>query len=215
MANGKTAALSSFQKSEGTAVRRLAEQKDFCISIFQKGDMNDLFPEIVLALSVVGILASHAVAMLSIFFASEVIPTVVRGAGIGLIMAVGFVGRAAAPIMDIHNNDGFFLRHVVFASFAVLSVLCIMLLPETKRKNLPEGIKDGENLRRPSMFHSRNMAGVPLLSPSKKRSDYNPENYSLLMTTTKKMLSREKMPFVAGQYTKVQSDENQDMKEDS
>ena len=39
---------------------------------------SDLLDLIVLTLSVVGITASHAVTMLSIFFASEVLPTVVR-----------------------------------------------------------------------------------------------------------------------------------------
>jgi len=39
---------------------------------------SDLLDLIVLTLSVVGITASHAVTMLSIFFATEVLPTVVR-----------------------------------------------------------------------------------------------------------------------------------------
>lgn len=39
---------------------------------------SDLLDLIVLTLSVVGITTSHAVTMLSIFFASEVLPTVVR-----------------------------------------------------------------------------------------------------------------------------------------
>ena len=38
----------------------------------------DLLELIVLMLSVLGVTASHAVTMLSIFFASEVLPTVVR-----------------------------------------------------------------------------------------------------------------------------------------
>uniref|UniRef100_A0A493TN96 Solute carrier family 22 member 31 n=1 Tax=Anas platyrhynchos platyrhynchos TaxID=8840 RepID=A0A493TN96_ANAPP len=109
---------------------------------------------IVLTLSVVGITASHAVTMLSIFFASEVLPTVVRsggsrplprtlfppppsflsifspspprrGAGLGLIVGASFVGKAAAPITAIPNSRGFFLHHLVFASFAILSVLSI------------------------------------------------------------------------------------------
>lgn len=42
------------------------------------GAFIDLLDLIVLTLSVVGITASHAVTMLSIFFASEVLPTVVR-----------------------------------------------------------------------------------------------------------------------------------------
>uniref|UniRef100_A0A8C3CFR7 Solute carrier family 22 member 31 n=1 Tax=Cairina moschata TaxID=8855 RepID=A0A8C3CFR7_CAIMO len=108
---------------------------------------------IVLTLSVVGITASHAVTMLSIFFASEVLPTVVRGAGLGLIVGASFVGKAAAPITAIPNSRGFFLHHLVFASFAILSVLSIMLLPESRGRGLPQSLQDGESQRRPPLFH--------------------------------------------------------------
>ncbi|XP_040471762.1 putative solute carrier family 22 member 31 [Falco naumanni] len=104
---------------------------------------------IVLTLSVVGITASHAVTILSIFFASEVLPTVVRGAGLGLVVGASFVGKAAAPITAIPNSRGFFLHHVVFASFAILAVLSIMLLPESQGRSLPQSLQDGESQRRP------------------------------------------------------------------
>ncbi|XP_051883947.1 putative solute carrier family 22 member 31 [Pristis pectinata] len=141
-----------------------------------------------LALSILGLVSACSVSILSIFFASEVVPTVVRGATLGLIMATGCIGKATSPIMDLHNKHGFFLHHVVFASFAVLSVLCIMLLPESKRKLLPESLKDGENQRRPPMLLSQNKDRVPLLH-SKHHGNYNPENYSKLVTATKKMLA--------------------------
>ncbi|XP_072374148.1 putative solute carrier family 22 member 31 isoform X2 [Scyliorhinus torazame] len=146
-----------------------------------------------LTLSILGLFSAYAVVTLSIFFASEVIPTVVRGAGLGLIMATGCVGKATSPMMDLHNNHGFFLLHVVFASFAVLSVLCIMLLPESKRKSLPESLKDGEKQRRPPLFLSQNKDRAPLLH-SKHQRYYNPENYSKLVTATKKMLAQN-VPF--------------------
>ncbi|XP_078066362.1 putative solute carrier family 22 member 31 isoform X2 [Mustelus asterias] len=146
-----------------------------------------------LALSILGLFSAYAVVILSIFFASEVIPTVVRGAGLGLILATSCIGKATSPIMNLHNKRGFFLLHVVFATFAVLSVLCIMLLPESKRKSLPESLKDGEKLRRPPMFLSRNKDRAPLLH-SKHRRHYNPENYSKLVTATKKMLAQN-VPF--------------------
>eukprot|EP00062_Callorhinchus_milii_P005225 gi/632944902/ref/XP_007887754.1/ PREDICTED: putative solute carrier family 22 member 31 [Callorhinchus milii] len=155
--------------------------------------MQYLHHSLVLALSILGLCSSYAVAILSVFFASEVIPTVVRGAGLGLILAIGCIGKATTPITDLHNKHGFFLHHVIFASFAVLSVLCVMLLPESKRKPLPESIKDGENQRRPPLFLPRKKDGVPLL-PSKQHQEYNPENYSRLVTATKKMLTRHK-PF--------------------
>ncbi|XP_060694317.1 putative solute carrier family 22 member 31 [Hemiscyllium ocellatum] len=140
-----------------------------------------------LALSVLGLFSAYVVVTLSNFFASEVIPTVVRGAGLGLVMATSCIGKATSPIMDLHNKHGFFLLHVVFASFAVLSVLCIMLLPESKRKPLPESLKDGENQRRPPMCLSRNKDRAPLLRSYQHRC-YNPENYSKLVTATKKIL---------------------------
>ncbi|NWH58888.1 S22AH protein, partial [Geococcyx californianus] len=108
---------------------------------------------IVLTLSVVGTTSSHAVTMLSIFFASEVLPTVIRGAGLGLVVGASFVGKAAAPITAIPNSRGFFLHHVVFASFAILSVLSIMLLPESQGRSLPQSLQDGESQRRPPLFH--------------------------------------------------------------
>uniref|UniRef100_A0A8C8S6Q8 Solute carrier family 22 member 31 n=1 Tax=Pelusios castaneus TaxID=367368 RepID=A0A8C8S6Q8_9SAUR len=145
---------------------------------------------IILALSIVGIAFSQAVTMLSIFFAGEVLPTVVRGAGLGLILAASFVGKAAGPIMAIHNNRGFFLHHVVFASFAILSVLSIMLLPETKGKSLPESLQDGESQRRPPLFRTTRRRGrrdqLPLLSA---RGAGEAQDYARLVTATKKMLN--------------------------
>uniref|UniRef100_A0A8C0GCN3 Solute carrier family 22 member 31 n=2 Tax=Chelonoidis abingdonii TaxID=106734 RepID=A0A8C0GCN3_CHEAB len=145
---------------------------------------------IILILSVLGIAYSQAVTMLSIFFASEVLPTVVRGGGLGLIMAASFVGKAAGPIMDIQNNRGFFLHHVVFASFAILSVLSIMLLPESKGRGLPESLQDGESQRRPPLFRSsRHRDQLPLLSPRSAGHAAEAQDYARLVTATKKMLS--------------------------
>ncbi|XP_043382264.1 putative solute carrier family 22 member 31 isoform X2 [Chelonia mydas] len=144
---------------------------------------------IILTLSLVGIACSQAVTMLSIFFASEVLPTVVRGAWLGLIMAASFVGKAAGPIMDIQNNRGFFLHHVVFASFAILSVLSIMLLPESKGKGLPESLQDGESQRRPPLFRSsRRRDHLPLLSPRSAGQACEAQDYAHLVTATKRML---------------------------
>ncbi|KAM6253164.1 putative solute carrier family 22 member 31 [Porphyrio hochstetteri] len=140
---------------------------------------------IVLTLSVVGITASHAVTTLSIFFASEVLPTVVRGASLGLVMGASFVGKAAAPITAIPNSRGFFLHHVVFASFAILAVLSIMLLPESQGRSLPQSLQDGESQRRPPLFRRPPREDhLPLLAPQGI-----PHDYSRLAASTKRMLS--------------------------
>uniref|UniRef100_A0AAQ4PKD5 Solute carrier family 22 member 31 n=1 Tax=Gasterosteus aculeatus aculeatus TaxID=481459 RepID=A0AAQ4PKD5_GASAC len=151
---------------------------------------------LVLVLSVVGLLFSQALAMLSAFFACEVMPTVVRGGCIGLVLAAGCVGMAASSLMELQNNSGYFLHHVVFASFAVLSVLCIMLLPESKRKPLPDSLRDGENQRRPALFLSRpDRDNLPLLCARPARSEYNPDNYSCLVSATRRMLTKDKLPY--------------------
>ncbi|XP_008118851.2 putative solute carrier family 22 member 31 [Anolis carolinensis] len=148
---------------------------------------------LVLSFSVLGLLASQAVSALSVLFAGEVLPTVVRGAGLGLILAAGAVGALSTPLLDIRDSRGFFLHHVVFASFAILSVLSIMLLPETTSKPLPDSLRDGEEQRRPPLFRPRRRSGrqdhLPLLAarPGGQHHPYDPESYARLVTATKKM----------------------------
>ncbi|XP_071344820.1 putative solute carrier family 22 member 31 [Trachinotus anak] len=151
---------------------------------------------LVLVLSVVGLLFSQALAMLSVFFACEVMPTVVRGGCLGLVLAAGCVGMAASSLMELQNNSGYFLHHVIFASFAVLSVLCIMLLPESKRKPLPDSLKEGESQRRPPLFLSRpDRDNLPLLRTRPPLSEYNPDNYSRLVSATRRMLTKDSLPY--------------------
>ncbi|XP_023280126.1 putative solute carrier family 22 member 31 [Seriola lalandi dorsalis] len=151
---------------------------------------------LVLVLSVVGLLFSQALAMLSVFFACEVMPTVVRGGCLGLVLAAGCVGMAASSLMELQNNSGYFLHHVIFASFAVLSVLCIMLLPESKRKPLPNSLKEGESQRRPPLFLSRpDRDNLPLLRTRPPLSEYNPDNYSRLVSATRRMLTKDTLPY--------------------
>ncbi|MEQ2238017.1 hypothetical protein ILYODFUR_029058 [Ilyodon furcidens] len=155
---------------------------------------------LVLVLSVVGLLFSQALAMLSAFFACEVMPTVVRGGCFGLVLAAGCVGMAASSLLDLQNNGGYFLHHVIFASFAILSVLCIMLLPESKRKSLPDSLKEGESQRRPPLFLSQpDRDNLPLLCTRPPVSEYNPDNYTRLVSATRKMLTKDNLPYrIAG-----------------
>uniref|UniRef100_A0A3Q3JWC5 Solute carrier family 22 member 31 n=1 Tax=Monopterus albus TaxID=43700 RepID=A0A3Q3JWC5_MONAL len=150
---------------------------------------------LVLVLSVVGLLFSQALAMLSMFFACEVMPTVVGGC-LGLVLAAGCVGMAASSLMELQNNGGHFLHHVIFASFAVLSILCIMLLPESKRKPLPDSLKEGESQRRPPLFLSQpGRDSLPLLCTRPMLSEYNPDNYSRLVSATRRMLTKDTLPY--------------------
>uniref|UniRef100_A0A8C5N299 Solute carrier family 22 member 31 n=1 Tax=Leptobrachium leishanense TaxID=445787 RepID=A0A8C5N299_9ANUR len=153
-----------------------------------------LFSGATLAISALGSLCAHAVVMLSIFYAGEVLPTVLRASGLGFIIGISMIGRAAFPIIELQEKAGFFLHHVVLSSFCILSVLSILLLPETKRKSLPENLRQGDSLRRPPLLIQPHQDAVPLLPHTKKvRMDYNPDSYARLASSTKKMITRDRL----------------------
>ncbi|XP_069822155.1 putative solute carrier family 22 member 31 isoform X1 [Dendropsophus ebraccatus] len=147
-----------------------------------------LFTAVTIAISVLGSLSSHAVVMLSVFYASEVLPTVIRGSVLGIILGLSMLGRASLPMIVLQQRSGFFLHHVVFSSFCILSVLSLLLLPETKRKSLPDTLRQGDSLRRPPLLLQAPQDAVPLLSHGKPRADYNPDSYARLASSTKKMI---------------------------
>ncbi|XP_061830768.1 putative solute carrier family 22 member 31 [Nerophis lumbriciformis] len=171
---------------------------------------------LVLVLSILGLLFSQALAMLSVFFACEVMPTVVRGGCLGLVLAAGCVGMAASSLMELQNNGGYFLHHVIFASFAVLSVLCIMLLPESKRKPLPDSLKEGESRRRPPLFPSQpDRVHLPLLCQRPPLSEYSPDSYSRLVSATRRMLGKDMLPYRIAAPTPRQAQESEPLREAS
>lgn len=99
-----------------------------------------------------------------------------RGKGLGVILALASLGGLSTPLLWLREQHGSFLEHIVLASLNILALLCLMLLPESKRKALPESLQDGELYRRPSLlrraggFEGRGAEGVsrrddvPLLS---------------------------------------------------
>lgn len=90
-----------------------------------------------------------------------------RAAGLGLVLGAGFLGQAAAPITDMHGRRGFFLLHVVFASFAILALVCVLLLPESRGRGLPQSLQDADRLRRsPLLRVPPRQDYLPLLPPS-------------------------------------------------
>ncbi|XP_063801605.1 putative solute carrier family 22 member 31 [Pseudophryne corroboree] len=147
-----------------------------------------LFNGASIAISVLGSFCSHAMVMLSIFYASEVLPTVIRGSGLGTILGISMIGRAALPIIVLQQRSGFFLHHVVLSSFCILSVLSLLLLPETKRKSLPDTLRQGDSMRRPPLLLHPTQDSMPLLHHGKPRADYNPDSYARLAISTKKMI---------------------------
>lgn len=107
------------------------------------------------AFSIIGMFSSHAVSNLSIFFCAEITPTVIRGGGLGLVLASAGFGMLTAPIMDLHNQKGYFLHHIIFACCTLICIICILLLPETRYQPLPETLADGESYTRQPLLPPR------------------------------------------------------------
>ncbi|XP_066537077.1 solute carrier family 22 member 23-like [Hoplias malabaricus] len=110
------------------------------------------------AFSIIGMFSSHAASNLSIFFCAEVTPTVIRGGGLGLVLASAGFGMLTAPIMELHNQKGYFLHHVIFACCTLICIICILLLPETRNQPLPETLPDGESFTRQPLLLPRKAA---------------------------------------------------------
>ncbi|KAI1901343.1 hypothetical protein AGOR_G00033360 [Albula goreensis] len=123
------------------------------LNIEQSETLNKKFS---IAFSIIGMFSSHAVSNLSIFFCAEITPTVIRGGGLGLVLASAGFGMLTAPIMELHDQKGYFLHHIIFACCTLICIICILLLPETRYQPLPETIGDGEAYTR-----------QPLLPPKK------------------------------------------------
>ncbi|XP_064848996.1 solute carrier family 22 member 23-like isoform X2 [Oncorhynchus masou masou] len=108
-----------------------------------------------IAFSIIGMFSSHAVSNLSIFFCAEITPTVIRGGGLGLVLASAGFGMLTAPIMELHNQKGYFLHHIIFACCTLICIICILLLPETRYQPLPETLADGECYTRQPLLPPR------------------------------------------------------------
>ncbi|XP_035268293.1 solute carrier family 22 member 23 isoform X1 [Anguilla anguilla] len=125
------------------------------------------------AFSIIGMFSSHAVSNLSIFFCAEITPTVIRGGGLGLVLASAGFGMLTAPIMELHNQKGYFLHHVIFACCTLICIICILLLPETRFQPLPETVGDGETFTRQPLLPPRKPGEQHLLLTKPETRDYS------------------------------------------
>ncbi|XP_052504570.1 solute carrier family 22 member 23 isoform X1 [Budorcas taxicolor] len=125
-----------------------------------------------IAFSIVGMFASHAVGSLSVFFCAEITPTVIRCGGLGLVLASAGFGMLTAPIIELHNQKGYFLHHVIFACCTLICIICLLLLPESRGQRLPESIPDGEHYTRQPLLPPRR-GEQPLLPTHAELKDYS------------------------------------------
>nr|XP_057923038.1 solute carrier family 22 member 23-like [Doryrhamphus excisus] len=139
------------------------------LNIDSSGTLNKNFS---IAFSIIGMFSSHAVSNLSIFFCAEITPTVIRGGGLGLVLASAGFGMLTAPIMELHNQKGYFLHHIIFACCTLICIICILLLPETRYHPLPETLADDSYTRQSLLPPRKPGEQRLLLAPSESSRDY-------------------------------------------
>ncbi|KAM9308580.1 solute carrier family 22 member 23 [Gastrophryne carolinensis] len=168
-----TALASLLQLGLLNLIGKYAQRPEMGISETVKNKFSVVF-------SIIGMFSSHAVGSLSVFFCAEITPTVIRGGGLGLVLASAGFGMLTAPIMELHNQKGYFLHHVIFACCTLICIICILLLPESKNQNLPENIPDGEHYtRQPLLPHKK--GEQPLLLTNSELKDYSGLHDSVAM----------------------------------
>lgn len=79
---------------------------------------------------------------------AEVFPTVVRNVGMGSSSMVARIGGALAPYINMLDDVWGPLPLVIFGLLAGMASLLTLLLPETRFRQLPETLEDGENFGR-------------------------------------------------------------------
>ncbi|KFO36181.1 solute carrier family 22 member 7 [Fukomys damarensis] len=96
------------------------------------------------ALTVMGKAFSEASFTTAYLFTSELYPTVLRQTGLGLTSLVGRLGGSLAPLAALLDGVWLPLPNIAYGGIALLAACTTLLLPETKRAQLPETIQDVE-----------------------------------------------------------------------
>ncbi|KAL0830657.1 hypothetical protein ABMA28_002794 [Loxostege sticticalis] len=97
-----------------------------------------------LALGIIGVLFSYMIFVVVYLFCSEMFPTVVRNAAIGISSMMARVGSMIAPFVADFRPFGQWCAPVAFGIFPLVAALLCLLLPETKDCELMMTLEEGE-----------------------------------------------------------------------
>ncbi|KPI94133.1 Solute carrier family 22 member 1 [Papilio xuthus] len=101
-----------------------------------------------IVLGCTGVFFTFMVFIVVYLYCSEMFPTVVRNAAIGICSMMARVGSMIAPFVAGLRPFGIWCAPVAFGIFPLISAVLCLLLPETKNCELPMTIEEGEALGR-------------------------------------------------------------------
>ncbi|KAL9873250.1 solute carrier family 22 member 3-like [Glossina fuscipes fuscipes] len=106
-----------------------------------------LKPTMVVVFAIVGLFGASITFPNTYMYAGEIFPTLVRTTGMGLCSCFGRFGSMIAPFItsDLALYSPV-IPPIVYAAIACIGFVLTFFLPETKGRNVPETIEDGEAL---------------------------------------------------------------------